>query len=509
VCQGRPYLPGRLQRYPNVATSSGPYRAVHSYRAPQTPRPSHFPRSPYSPAASRRATSASESAAACCAVSIACCELSSSALNASISLLIIKKYNCRRHYKIHLFECPDQSCSTEPPLSRPLEVVTATRHVHTDAFFPTMTPPPKPYAVLGCCRRQQQQQQQQQRQPGDRRWSSEQGPRAEDDGLGFFFRLRWGLGARGAGRSEGGPLFARTGAPQDKEYIVQVSTSELPTSGKNSRRRSSSSSGRRGGDNSSINRCWASTKKARASSPTASGGGGATTADGVVRCHDPLSDKVPTDGTPECCMGEGRGGYRGNESGENREWGAWMTICNTPKTRARVELSNSTASPSPPSLPLGLRYRVGVRRRHAAHRVTFSEALEMPSALLRRLYDIEELSAERQPLPTASAQRKTMAGGGQQPSVRRPRGGAADQEDRPGRDEAIKFLKAVGTAGDEESFPARLAWELQSQLWPQQVEVTRTPALAETEARMKSEAESIQCTLWFPVNTTVIVGEMQ
>lgn len=201
--------------------------------------------------------------------------------------------------------------------------------------------------------------------------------------------------------------------PQDKEYIVQVSTSELPTSGKTSRRRSSSSSGRRGGDNSSINRCWASTKKARASSPTASGGGGsggefgrlwgsttnlqstrakplgplaagqrpqgargtnpttATTADGVVRCHDPLSDKVPTDGTPECCMGEGRGGYRGNESGENREWGAWMTICNTPKTRARVELPNSTASPSPPSLPLGLRYRVGVRRRHAAHRVTF------------------------------------------------------------------------------------------------------------------------------------------
>ena len=32
VCQGRPYAPGRLQRYPNVTTSSGPYRAVCSYR---------------------------------------------------------------------------------------------------------------------------------------------------------------------------------------------------------------------------------------------------------------------------------------------------------------------------------------------------------------------------------------------------------------------------------------------------------------------------------------------
>lgn len=31
VCEGRPYSPGRLQRYPNVVTSSGPYRAVHSY----------------------------------------------------------------------------------------------------------------------------------------------------------------------------------------------------------------------------------------------------------------------------------------------------------------------------------------------------------------------------------------------------------------------------------------------------------------------------------------------
>lgn len=117
----------------------------------------------------------------------------------------------------------------------------------------------------------------------------------------------------------------------------------------------------------------------------------------------------------------------------------------------------------------------------------------MPSALLRRLYDIEELSAERQPLPTASAQRKTMAGGGQQPSVRRPRGGAADQEDRPGRDEAIKFLKAVGTAGDEESFPARLAWELQSQLWPQQVEVTRTLSWFPSESQARAYLQLFRC----------------
>lgn len=71
-----------------------------------------------------------------------------------------------------------------------------------------------------------------------------------------------------------------------------------------------------------------------------------------------------------------------------------------------------------------------------------SEALEIPSALLRRLYEIEE--------------------------VQNPMGGTADQGDRPGLEETLDFLKEIETAGDGESFPARMAWELQSQLWPQQ-----------------------------------------
>lgn len=42
-------------------------------------------------------------------------------------------------------------------------------------------------------------------------------------------------------------------------------------------------------------------------------------------------------------------------------------------------------------------------------------------------------------------------------------------------------------------------------------QVEAKPALlAETEARrVKAEAESIQCTLWFPVNTSFIAGEAQ
>lgn len=100
------------------------------------------------------------------------------------------------------------------------QVVTMTRHVHTEAYFPPVAPPPRPYAILGCSRRQQQQQQPTP-QHGDRRSSGEQVGRGDDEGLVFHFRLRWGPpgGGRGAGRNEGRGPGQGEGAPQVHTYI--------------------------------------------------------------------------------------------------------------------------------------------------------------------------------------------------------------------------------------------------------------------------------------------------
>lgn len=96
------------------------------------------------------------------------------------------------------------------------QVVTATRHVHTEAYVAPATPPPKPYAMLGCSRRQHkhEQQQQQQQHGGRRRRSSR-----EQAGLIFRFRLRWGSGARGAGRPEGRG-FAQGGGGQAQVLLA-------------------------------------------------------------------------------------------------------------------------------------------------------------------------------------------------------------------------------------------------------------------------------------------------
>jgi len=104
-------------------------------------------------------------------------------------------------------------------------VVTATRHVHTEAFLPPINPPRKPYAVLGCCRRQQQQQQRRQQQqqehqqqhlPKYRRLSREQEGAGDSGGLSFHFRLRWGPGPRGNGR-------------QDRLFVAQAGTPHVRT----------------------------------------------------------------------------------------------------------------------------------------------------------------------------------------------------------------------------------------------------------------------------------------
>lgn len=97
----------------------------------------------------------------------------------------------------------------------------------------------------------------------------------------------------------------------------------------------------------------------------------------------------------------------------------------------------------------------------------------MPPALLVRLYDIEEISATRRPLPSAAtpASKKRPAGGARpEPSAREARrdgtagraAGALDEE------QAANFLRALEMSEDDDSFPTRVAWELQSELWSQQ-----------------------------------------
>lgn len=101
----------------------------------------------------------------------------------------------------------------------------------------------------------------------------------------------------------------------------------------------------------------------------------------------------------------------------------------------------------------------------------------MPTALLARLYDIEEISATRRPLPSMSlASKKRTAGSGARPdpSAREAR------RDRTGRAEGLEdeevenFLTALEMAEHEDCFPSRVAWELQSEFWLQDdVEVRR------------------------------------
>lgn len=87
----------------------------------------------------------------------------------------------------------------------------------------------------------------------------------------------------------------------------------------------------------------------------------------------------------------------------------------------------------------------------------------MPRALLRRLYNIQDISVTRQPLPTPPTVKKTGRG----PPVSRV---GREREDEGGaleRDEALSFLEAFEMAVDGDSFPMRVAWELQNEYWQQ------------------------------------------
>lgn len=99
------------------------------------------------------------------------------------------------------------------------------------------------------------------------------------------------------------------------------------------------------------------------------------------------------------------------------------------------------------------------------------EVLEVPRALLRRLYNIQDISVTRQPLPTPPIVQKAGLG----PSVSRV---GREREDEGGaleRDEAIAFLEAFEMAADGDSFPMRVAWELQNEFWQQkEIEVMST-----------------------------------
>lgn len=109
-----------------------------------------------------------------------------------------------------------------------------------------------------------------------------------------------------------------------------------------------------------------------------------------------------------------------------------------------------------------------------------SGVLEVPAALLRRLYEIEEISSTRRPLRSVSDSTKRAVGPRKRMSARevaRDRAGGARGESGLKEEEAVNFLKAFEMSEcDDEGFPTRLAWELQSEFWPQNtaVEVTGT-----------------------------------
>ena len=104
-----------------------------------------------------------------------------------------------------------------------------------------------------------------------------------------------------------------------------------------------------------------------------------------------------------------------------------------------------------------------------------SEVLAVPSELLQRLYDIEELSSAVQKIPPKpvskrAAERDTApATLGSEWTSRR---------DGLGREEAMNFVEAFSLSGDRDDFPARVAWELQNKLWRQRHrEVISAPPL--------------------------------
>ncbi|CAM9626039.1 unnamed protein product [Ectocarpus sp. 6 AP-2014] len=497
VCQGRPYLPGRLQRYPNVATSLGPYRAVHSYRVPvSVSPPSQDERSPGAPAGSTGSMSSSPSPTACSSWwgDWGAGDGGSTARAGWVSVTDVKPshwYNVR-----HRFSWRDGVPSDG--LEGPEEVVSATRHVHTQAFFPPLTPPPRPYAVLGCSRQQSQSE--------SRRPSKEQyGGRGGHEGLGFHLRLRWGVATRGPARPENRLCLPQEGSPQqeEKEYILQASIHEIPSSDGTRKEKSSSPiDGGLANPCPSLRSTWGRNVLSAGEHRGPQYGGGPNPASNRLNATWSPGGSV---GGPSATDANSIGGDEVELSNEPR-WGPWTTISKTGKTRETVEFPQAMGSPSArgaAAVPSGLRYRVGVRRRDRTQRAMFGEVLEVPRALLRRLYSIQDISVTRQPLPTPPTVQKAGRG----PSVSRVGRERQDEGGALELDEAKSFLEAFEMAADGDSFPMRVAWELQNEFWQQnEIEVAEDKTWLEIEARLTAEAESIQRTLEFPINVRFITG---
>lgn len=159
---------------------------------------------------------------------------------------------------------------------------------------------------------------------------------------------------------------------QEKEYTLQASVLEMPSS--DDTKKSKSSSPIDGGlapPSPSLRSTWGRNLLPAAEEHRGpQHGGGANPASGRLNATWSPDGSA---GGPSAADVNGDGGDNDERSDEPR-WGPWSTICKTGRTRETVELPQATGSPSArgaAAMPLGLRYRVGVRRRERTQRAMF------------------------------------------------------------------------------------------------------------------------------------------
>lgn len=106
------------------------------------------------------------------------------------------------------------------------------------------------------------------------------------------------------------------------------------------------------------------------------GGGGGGNGSGVSGRDDGDSTSVDRSNGTTLGQAHSSGGSSSSEffCGSSDEcstgrWGEWTTVCKTRKTAETVDLPRAVDRASTP--PLGLRYRVGARRREAGARAAF------------------------------------------------------------------------------------------------------------------------------------------
>lgn len=158
---------------------------------------------------------------------------------------------------------------------------------------------------------------------------------------------------------------------QEKEYTLQASVLEMPSS--DGTRKAKSSSPIDGGlaaPNPSLRSTWGRNLLSAEEHRGPQYGGGA----------NPASSRLNATWSPGGSVGGPTTGDANSDGGDKDElsdeprWGPWTTICKTGKTRETVELPQAMGSPSArgaAAVPLGLRYRVGVRRRDRTQRAIF------------------------------------------------------------------------------------------------------------------------------------------